>query len=153
MKKCEKKENTRCQNACSTKKKKKKKLNKLRKRQLKKSHAVISSPSTSHSRRSRSPVGWFDILSSSWLCFLRISSLFRTKKKKKKHTHCWSLHQGFSLFYRSVKTGQKKGDADKGTVELLFYSIVFIYIYISYLMTENKSWYWLTLDLESTDWF
>lgn len=45
------------------------------KKELVPSHAVISSPSICHTRRSGNPVGWSDILSSGWLCFPQVHPL------------------------------------------------------------------------------
>lgn len=49
--------------------------NSRRKKELVPSHAVISSPSICHTRRSGNPVGWSDILSSGWLCFPQVHPL------------------------------------------------------------------------------
>lgn len=58
--------------------------NSRRKEELVPSHAVISSPSICHTRRSGNPVGWSDILSSGWLCFPQVHPL-QTSHKGTQH--------------------------------------------------------------------
>lgn len=69
-------------------------INSEEKAELVPSHAVIPSPSISHTWRSGNPVGWFDILSSGWLCFPQVHPLQTSATRA--HTH--AQHQGLFTF-------------------------------------------------------
>ena len=94
-------------------------INSEEKTELDPSHAVIPPPSISHTRRSGNPVGWFDILSSGWLCFPQVhplqTSATRThthtrthaRTHKRTHTHGTRAYSLFPEFMGQWRTGHQ----------------------------------------------